>query len=146
MSTNGLNLIYGMVADELSRNDVKHGPMAHAVAESHGDEKLAKSLYIKFRADQLFEEMEKELREKAEAEQRHQKREARKREAQKVRERHQEKARERKRRRWHQKEYRENWQTRNWIKESPLRMAFILVVVLVLCVLIAGYIASRSAV
>mgnify|MGYP007068355471 CR=1 FL=1 len=133
-----------MVADELSRKDIKPGPMAHAVAEANGDEQLAKSLYIKFRADQLFEEMGKELREKAEIEEYHQKRQARKREAQKVRERQKEKAGERKRRRWHRKEYREDLETRNWIKESPLRMAVILVIFLVVCVLIVGYLASKA--
>ena len=47
---------YSQVAAELAANDLKVGLMTKAIADSVGNENVAKSLYIKFRAQQLLAE------------------------------------------------------------------------------------------
>jgi hypothetical protein len=47
---------YCQVAAEVSRGDLKAGLWAKALAESVGNENVAKSLYLKFRAQQLLSE------------------------------------------------------------------------------------------
>ena len=59
---------YAQVAAELTERDLKPGLWAKALAESVGNESVAKSLYLKFRAEQVLSECEaaKERRESEE--------------------------------------------------------------------------------
>ncbi len=47
------NEVYRLVADELSRNEISPGVMARAVADSRGNTELTRSLYIKYRFEEL---------------------------------------------------------------------------------------------
>jgi hypothetical protein len=62
MSKTVLDLAFEMVAEEVARNDLKPGLVARATAESLGDEKKGRALYLKYRAEQLCVEIENKLR------------------------------------------------------------------------------------
>lgn len=61
--------LYAQVAKEISTGNYLPAPMARAVEQSAGNADLAKSLYVKFRIEQLKREVEQEaLRQQQEAE------------------------------------------------------------------------------
>ena len=53
---------YEQVAREITANNYQPAPMARAVEKSAGNSDLAKSLYIKFRIEQLVREYDQEIR------------------------------------------------------------------------------------
>lgn len=54
--------LYGQVAKEVAENNYFPAPMARATEKSGGNADLAKSLYIKFRVEQLAREVKQEVR------------------------------------------------------------------------------------
>ena len=74
MSHNIMDAAYDVVARELSRQDLKPGLMARCAAEAMGDDKIAKSLYLKYRAEQICEEMKESSRREAESKRQEQER------------------------------------------------------------------------
>lgn len=50
--------IYGQIGEELARNERSPGAAARAVSEAHGDRDLAESLYIKFRFEEIWRQLE----------------------------------------------------------------------------------------
>lgn len=60
--------IYQSIAEELSRNEYEAGVMARAVAESDGNKEKARSLYIKFRYEQIGQNLIEEAKQRAETE------------------------------------------------------------------------------
>ena len=55
---------YAQVAAELTERNLKPGLWAKALAESVGNENVAKSLYLKFRAEQLLADYQTEKRQR----------------------------------------------------------------------------------
>ncbi len=49
--------LYKIVGEELTRKEIHPGPKAHAIAEAVGNKELAKSLYIKYRCQELAQQL-----------------------------------------------------------------------------------------
>jgi rubrerythrin len=55
---------YKQVGEEIVRKQYSNACMAKAMHQARGDEKLAKSLYIKYRINELFDQYQSELKNK----------------------------------------------------------------------------------
>ena len=53
--------VYRLVGEEVARNEFHPGPMARAVAESHGNRELVQGLYITRRFEELYRQAELEI-------------------------------------------------------------------------------------